>query len=157
MTRVATPSDGDKWVSTEAISVYQFEEDIPAPTGEELVQVGEQFLSLPYLWAGTSGFGFDCSGFTYTIYNANGITIPRDSSVQATHGTFINKEDLEKGDLLFFATNKGKGSVHHVGMYIGDGKMIHAPNTNSSVEIIKVFESTYWSSEYVGARRYINN
>ena len=156
VTLVATPSDGDVWISTEAISVYESEKDIPKPTEEDLVRTGEQFLSLPYLWAGTSGFGFDCSGFTYTIYKSHGITIPRDSTVQATHGVFIEKADLAKGDLLFFATNEGKGSVHHVGMYIGDGKMIHAPNNKSPIEIINVFESAYWSLEYVGARRYID-
>ena len=95
-------------------------------------------------------------GFTYTIYQANGITIPRDSSVQATHGTAVNKDDLQKGDLLFFAYEQGKGSVHHVGMYIGGGKMIHAPNPASAVEIIDVFESEHWSSEYAGARRYLD-
>ena len=76
--------------------------------------------------------------------------------MQATHGTAVNKDDLQKGDLLFFAYEQGKGSVHHVGMYIGDGKMIHAPNPASAVEIIDVFESKHWSSEYAGARRYLD-
>ena len=155
-TQIATPSDGEKWISSEEVAVFQSEQDIPKPTGETLVQSGEQFLALPYLWAGTSGFGFDCSGFTYTIHQANGITIPRDSSVQATHGTAVNKDDLQKGDLLFFAYERGRGSVHHVGMYIGGGKMIHAPNPASAVEIIDVFESEHWSSEYAGARRYLD-
>lgn len=154
-TMVATPSDGMKWISSQAISVYNSEQDIPNPTGEDIVNTGKQFLGLPYLWAGTSGFGFDCSGFTYTIYKANGITIPRDSSVQAQHGKSVEKEELQEGDLLFFAYNEGKGAVHHVGMYIGNGKMIHAPNNASSVEIIDVFESEYYSSEHSGSRRYI--
>ncbi|MBO1912704.1 C40 family peptidase, partial [Microvirga sp. 3-52] len=146
----------EKWILSEEVAVFQSEQDIPKPTGETLVQAGEQFLSLPYLWAGTSGFGFDCSGFTYTIYQANGITIPRDSSVQATHGSAVNKDDLQKGDLLFFAYEQGKGAVHHVGMYIGDGKMIHAPNPASTVEMVDVFESKHWTSEYAGARRYLD-
>jgi gamma-D-glutamyl-L-lysine dipeptidyl-peptidase len=156
ITRIATPTDGEKWISSEEVAVFQSEQDIPKPTGETLVQAGEQFLKLPYLWAGTSGFGFDCSGFTYTIYKANGITIPRDSTVQATHGKAINKDDLQKGDLLFFAYEQGKGTVHHVGMYIGDGKMIHAPNPASTVEVVNVFDSTHYSSEYAGARRYLD-
>ncbi|MFD2923791.1 C40 family peptidase [Halobacillus naozhouensis] len=156
MALVATPSDGMKWISSEAISVYDSRQDIPDPTGQDLVETGKQFLGLPYLWAGASGFGFDCSGFTHTLYKANGITIPRDSSVQATHGTPVAKEDLQKGDLLFFAYNEGEGSVHHVGMYIGDGQMIHSPNSSSTVEIIDVFESDYYSSEFSGARRYID-
>ncbi len=156
MTLVATPSDGMKWVASDSVSVYDSQQDIPDPTGQDLVETGKQFLGLPYLWAGASGFGFDCSGFTHTIYKANGITIPRDSSVQATHGTPVAKEDLQKGDLLFFAYNEGEGSVHHVGMYIGDGEMIHSPNSSSTVEIIEVFESDYYSSEFSGARRYID-
>ncbi|WP_396265823.1 C40 family peptidase [Halobacillus shinanisalinarum] len=156
MTLVATPSDDMKWISSEAVTVYDSQQEIPAPTGQDLVETGKQFLGLPYLWAGVSGFGFDCSGFTHTIYKSNGITIPRDSSVQATHGIPVAKEDLQKGDLLFFAYNEGEGSVHHVGMYIGDGQMIHSPNTESTVEIIDVFESDYYSSEFSGARRYID-
>ncbi|GAA0502441.1 C40 family peptidase [Salinibacillus aidingensis] len=153
---VATPSDGKKWMSPDAVSIYSSQEDIEKPDGQNLVDTGLKFLGLPYLWAGTSGFGFDCSGFTHTIFKAHGITIPRDSSVQATHGTPVERDDLQKGDLLFFAYNEGEGRVHHVGMYMGNGKMIHSPNTASTVEIIDVFESDYYSSEYAGARRYID-
>ncbi|SFE03477.1 Cell wall-associated hydrolase, NlpC family [Lentibacillus persicus] len=152
---VATPSDGNKWISAEDVSIYDSESDIPEPTGDDLVKSAKKFLGLPYLWAGASGFGFDCSGFTHTIYKANGITIPRDSSVQATHGTPVERENLEKGDLLFFAYNEGEGSVHHVAMYIGNGKMIHSPNSSSTVEIIELADSAY-EIEYAGARRYID-
>ncbi|WP_255437494.1 C40 family peptidase [Thalassobacillus sp. CUG 92003] len=153
---VATPSDGMKWLSSDAVSIYDSNDDIPEPDGEDLEKTGKQFLGLPYLWAGASGFGFDCSGFTHTIHKAHGITIPRDSSVQAENGEPVAKENLKKGDLLFFAYDEGEGSVHHVGMYIGNGEMIHAPNSESTVEIIDVFESDYYSSEYAGARRYID-
>lgn len=156
MLLVATPSDGMKWLNSNGVSVYNHEKDIPDAEGEDLVETGKQFLDLPYLWAGTSGFGFDCSGFTHTIHKAHGITIPRDSSVQAEHGTPVEKENLQKGDLLFFAYDEGEGYVHHVGMYIGEGQMIHAPNSRSTVEIINVFESDYYSSEFAGARRYID-
>lgn len=153
---VRTPSDGVKWVSADAVDVRKQDEEMADPTGDTLVESAEEFLGLPYLWAGTSGFGFDCSGFTYCVFQVNGVTIPRDSSVQATHGEAVEKDDLEKGDLLFFADDNGDGFVHHVGMYMGDGQMIHAPNTDSTVETIEVFESDYWSNEYAGARRYID-
>ncbi|SDY01760.1 C40 family peptidase [Salimicrobium album] len=152
---VATPSDGMKWMNEEDASVYNSEEEIPEADGEDLVETGEQFLGLPYLWAGASGFGFDCSGFTHTIFKSHGISIPRDSSVQAENGTPVAKEDLQKGDLLFFAYDEGEGYVHHVGMYIGDGEMIHSPNSASTVEIIDVFESDY-AVEFAGARRYLD-
>src|SRR5690606_4768414 len=104
-----TPSDGYKLISSKSISVTHLEQEIKSPTVEDLVTTAKLFLGLPYVWAGTSGFGFDCSGFTYTIYKAHGITIPRDSSVQAIQGIPVKKEDLQKGDLLFFANNNGKG------------------------------------------------
>ena len=151
---VATPSQGKKWLKKSDAVVYQDEKDIPAPTGQDVVNTGKKFLNLPYLWAGMSGFGFDCSGFTYTMYHSNGITIPRDSSVQATHGTPVEREDLKAGDLLFFAYEQGKGRVHHVGMYVGGGKMIHSPNTSTHVRIDDIDTSGY-GEEYAGARRFI--
>ena len=152
--KVLTPNDGAKWLDKKNVAVYQGEKDIPKPTGEKVVETGKQFLGLPYLWAGMSGFGYDCSGFTYSMYHANGITIPRDSSVQATHGQKVEVEELQPGDLLFFAYEKGKGRVHHVGMYIGDGKMIHSPNTSTHVRIDDIKTPAYWE-EFSGARRYI--
>ncbi|WP_091662378.1 C40 family peptidase [Alteribacillus iranensis] len=153
---VATPNSGNKWISPNDVAIYNSEKDIPDPSEEDIVKTAKQFLDLPYLWAGTSGFGFDCSGFTHTIYKSHGITIPRDSSVQATHGTPVAREDLQKGDLIFFAYEEGEGSVHHVSMYVGDGKMIHSPNTSSTVEIIELEGSDY-EVEYAGARRYLDH
>jgi gamma-D-glutamyl-L-lysine dipeptidyl-peptidase len=153
--KVMTPSDGAKWLKKEDVQIFQTEADIPKPTGEDLVNTAKQFLGLPYLWAGTSGFGFDCSGFTHLIYKAHGITIPRDSSVQAQFGTPVKESELQPGDLLFFAYNNGKGRVHHVGMYIGNGKMIHSPNTRSTVRIDD-YRAPGYGEEFAGARRYIH-
>lgn len=151
---VGTPGDGAKWLKKSDAAIYKSEKDIPAPTGKDIVNTGKKFLGLPYLWAGMSGFGFDCSGFTYTLYHANGIVIPRDSSVQAKHGTSVERENLQAGDLLFFAYDQGKGRVHHVAVYIGDGKMIHSPNSSTHVRIDAIDTSGY-GEEYAGARRYI--
>ncbi|MFL0361720.1 NlpC/P60 family protein [Pseudobacillus sp. 179-B 2D1 NHS] len=151
---VATPGDGAKWLKKSDVAIYKNEMDIPAPTGQDIVNTGKKFLGLPYLWAGMSGFGFDCSGFTYTLYHANGIVIPRDSSVQATHGIPVERENLQAGDLLFFAYDQGKGKVHHVAVYIGDGKMIHSPNSSTHVRIDPI-ETSGYGEEYAGARRYI--
>lgn len=151
---VATPKDGNKWINTDYVDVYQSEQDIPKPTGSDLVKTAKNFVGLPYLWAGTSGFGFDCSGFTHTIYKAHGITIPRDSTEQAVNGQPVTKENLQKGDLIFFAYNHGEGYVHHVGMYIGKGKMINSPNSSTTVRIESIDQPT-WVDQYAGARRYI--
>ena len=153
--KVMTPSNGSKWIDKEDVKIFKDESQIPTPTGRDIVETGKEFLGLSYLWAGMSGFGFDCSGFTYTMYHANGITIPRDSSVQAQYGTKVERENLQPGDLLFFAYDQGKGKVHHVGMYIGEGKMIHSPNTSTHVRIDEISTSGY-GEEYAGARRYID-
>ena len=92
-----------------------------------IVSEAKQFLDLPYLWAGASSYGFDCSGFVMRLYQSQGITIPRDADDQALAGTAVDRDNLLPGDLVFFATLKGTGQIHHVGMYIGDGQMIHAP------------------------------
>lgn len=151
---LATPDDGSKWINKDDVKIFNNDESIPVPTADDLIKTAKQFLGLPYLWAGVSGFGFDCSGFTSSVYAAHGIDIPRDSSVQAQHGTYIERENLKPGDLLFFAYNEGEGAVHHVGMYIGDGKMIHSPNSSSTVKISMVETSGYGDS-YHSARRYL--
>lgn len=151
---VATPSHGKKWLKKADVAIYNTVADIPEPSGDDIVKTGEKFINLPYLWAGTSGFGYDCSGFTYTIHAANGIFIPRDSSVQARYGTPVEWDHLQPGDLVFYAYNGGKGTVHHVGVYIGDGKMLHSPNSSTHVRIDDIVASG-WIKEYAGARRYV--
>lgn len=151
---VQTPSDGVKYIEKKAVKRLKNGAKLPAPSAAQIVETAEQFNGLPYLWAGTSGFGFDCSGFTYSVYRQHGIELPRDASVQAVNGTAVAKKDLQPGDLVFFAYKKGKGAVHHVGMYIGSGKMIHAPNPKRTVEIIPIATEPY-QSEYAGARRYL--
>ena len=155
---VATPDRGGRWLSARDVHVYDKATDIPRPTGTDLVRTAKMFAGLHYLWAGTSSFGFDCSGFTHTVYDMNGITIPRDASAQKTGGTPVAKDDLLPGDLIFYAHDHGTGSVHHVGMYIGDGYEIDAPANSateeSPLEIVKVDQHRY-ADQYAGAVRYL--
>jgi gamma-D-glutamyl-L-lysine dipeptidyl-peptidase len=109
------------------------------------------FNGLPYLWAGRSGFGFDCSGLTSLHYRVRGVIIPRDADAQARRGTAVSVRALRPGDLLFYAT---RGLVHHVSIYAGGGRMVHAPKTGSTVQTIAVSTPGY-AREYVGARRYL--
>ncbi|MGH8794964.1 MAG: NlpC/P60 family protein [Stackebrandtia sp.] len=152
--RVGAPSHGDKWLSVDDVSIYDSDEAIPPPTGEDLVASAELFVGLAYLWSGASGFGFDCSGFTHVLYKAHGVTIPRDAGDQSDAGRPVSAEELEPGDLLFYGER-----IHHVGMYVGDGRMIDA-RTNSDtqdsfVEIVPVDEHPY-AHEYAGAARFLD-
>lgn len=152
--QVMKPNGKRAWINKEDSQKYDSQSAIPSPTGEDLVDTGKQFLGLHYLWAGMSGFGFDCSGFTFTMFQSHGITIPRDSGEQAEHGEPVDFENMKPGDLLFFAHDKGEGDVHHVAMYAGDDMMIHSPNSKKDVEIIPVKTEEYFE-ELSGIRRYL--
>jgi gamma-D-glutamyl-L-lysine dipeptidyl-peptidase len=150
--KVKTPS-GFGLISAEKVDIYESKDDIRKGNGLDIVKAGENFLGLPYLWGGMSSFGYDCSGFSYTMCKANGYIIPRDAGDQAKAGKQVDLEKIEPGDLLFFAFEEGKGRIHHVGIYYGNGKMIHSPKTGQTVEIIPI-RGTIYEKELCAARRY---
>lgn len=145
--RVATPTGVVRRLARSAVVVHATGEPALAPSRRSVVRTARLFLGLPYLWAGVSGFGLDCSGLTWLVHRTHGITISRDASPQSQHGTAVS--DLRRGDLMFYATD---GLVHHVSMYVGDGRMIHAPGTGESVEVVP---TSTLSDDYVGARSYL--
>ncbi|WP_225730239.1 MULTISPECIES: C40 family peptidase [unclassified Nocardia] len=153
---VAIPDGPPKWLDANTVHVYQREADIPYPTGDDLVRFGSLFLDRPYLWGGRSGFGMDCSGFTSTIYQVNGITLPRDAAPQAMYGNGrpVDQNQLRAGDLLFYADDlKDPNSIYHVAMYIGEQRMIEAFDAATPVRITPVrFGPNYW-----GAERYLRS
>ncbi|MEA2716832.1 MAG: gamma-D-glutamyl-L-lysine dipeptidyl-peptidase, partial [Actinomycetota bacterium] len=149
---VATPGGGRGLLSPADVSVIV--PGTPPPTGDDVVRSAEQFAGVAYLWAGTSGAGWDCSGFTSAVYAAHGVVIPRDADDQAGAGAPVERDDLRPGDLLFYATGADRASVHHVGMYVGDGRMIQAPATGRTVETVSI-DRPGLATEYWGARRYL--
>ncbi|MFM1653574.1 NlpC/P60 family protein [Brevibacillus sp. B_LB10_24] len=149
---VTTPA-GPQLLKQSDVAVFLTERDIPIGTGKQIVEAGKQFLGLPYLWGGMSSFGYDCSGFAYNMHLANGIIIPRDASDQAKQGKAVERQDLQPGDLLFFAYEEGKGAVHHVGIYAGDDQMLHSPKTGKTIELLPLSGSAY-EVELCAARRY---
>ncbi|MCX4684214.1 NlpC/P60 family protein [Kitasatospora purpeofusca] len=108
-----------------------------------VVQFAYSQLGKPYVWGATGPSGYDCSGLTGAAYRAAGVQLPRVSQSQWNAGSRIARADLQPGDLVFFY-----GDLHHVGLYIGDGKMIHAPRTGKNVEVLPID-----AMPYVGAVR----
>lgn len=118
--------------------------------GSRVVDISRQYLGTPYVYGGTSPSGFDCSGLAKYCYAQLGVTLKRTAASQATQGTFVNKADLIPGDLVFFITDGY--SISHVGIYAGDGMMVHAPRPGKRVELVTI-ESGYYASTYTTARR----
>ncbi len=153
--RLQTP-DGDAMIMSDMVEVVAGYNRGPQGSGIDIAKLGAGFLDLPYLWAGMSSYGYDCSGFTYNLMKANGIIISRDAVDQAQEGNEIDQQDQDSwhiGDLLFFAYEEGKGSIHHVGVYYGNGLMLHSPTPGKAVEIIEL-AGTKHEIELCAVRRF---
>jgi cell wall-associated NlpC family hydrolase len=125
---------------------------VGAVSGTTVANQARRFLGLAYLWGGTSGFGYDCSGLVYSLYARYGLYLPRDAADQRHAGIPVPLAKLKPGDLLFFAGPGGKGLVHHVAIYVGGGHVIDSPYTGASVEIVPMTSLPIWD-EFAGAIR----
>lgn len=120
----------------------------------QIVRTAKNFLGLPYRWGGTSAKdGFDCSGLTMTAYRLNGYQLPRTSRAQFAAGTPIATDALQPADLVFFRTS-ARHRVSHVGLYIGDGRFIHAPSRGKRIRIDSI-DGGYYHRRLVGARHFL--
>ena len=120
--------------------------------GEIAARTAERFVGIPYRWGGENVVdGMDCSGFVRAVYNLCGLSIPRTSRDQFTAGDLVIKEDLKDGDLVFFGASAD--TISHVGIYVGNGKFVHAPRRGEEIRVSEVNES-YFEKRFVGARRY---
>ena len=127
-------------------------------TGEKAVMIAQKYLGVKYVWGGTSPSGFDCSGLMVYVYKQLGISLTRVAAEQARHGTPVSRSNLKPGDLIFFATDSSSpGYISHVGMYMGNGKFIHASSSRTQHRVtISSLNDSWYSSVYVKARRYGN-
>ena len=119
--------------------------------GTAAAQESRRYLGVPYRLGGIDPGGFDCSGLTYYVYHRMGLELPRSAAQQAAVGRRVRRGQLKAGDLVFFATGRGR-EVTHVGLYLGGRKFIHAPGQGKTV-IISRLDSDYYSRAYHSARR----
>ena len=120
--------------------------------GQQLASFARKFIGVPYVWAGRSPSGFDCSGFVWYVYNNFGIQLPRMADGQFETGAPVSRRDLVPGDLVFFSTYEPGPS--HVGIYIGGGNFVHASSGADEVTITPMGKQ-YYVERYLGARRII--
>lgn len=113
---------------------------------QRVVAIARAHLGLPYVWGGSSPAGFDCSGFVMYVYSRVGIALPHNAAKQYRYGTLVTRERLEPGDVVFF------DGLRHNGIYIGDGRFIHARRRGGGVMISGLGESWY-RARWVGGRR----
>lgn len=99
-------------------------------SSSDIINYASQFLGVPYVWGGTSPSGFDCSGLVQYVYGHFGISLPRVARDQQDVGLKVTRDQLQPGDLVFFGD-----PAHHVGIYVGNGMMLHAPHTGDVVRI----------------------
>lgn len=117
-----------------------------------IIETAKNFLGTPYVWGGTTPSGFDCSGFVQYVYSLNGYSLTRTTYTQwANDGTYVPKEELQPGDLVYFGKN---GSPSHVGLYVGDGTMIHSPQTGDVVKYTPI-NTGYYSNRFIGGKRIV--
>ena len=116
--------------------------------GERAAAIAVKEVGVPYRWGGASPAGFDCSGLVYWAYGRLGIELPHSSYALYDQGRQVARSRVKPGDLLFFS------GLGHVGIYIGRGRMVHAPHSGSRVQVVNLGRSSY-GARLVGVRRIV--
>jgi len=146
----ATPPDGGAPAAAEPPTVAAE----PAPGAlTDLIQTAMDFLGVPYRNGGSDPSGFDCSGLVQWVFARHGTMLPREAKDQYRVGRDVDLRDVQPGDLIFFETVSRGAS--HVGIVIGEGRFIHAPNSSGVVRV-EPYTANYWIRRYVGARRVVD-
>lgn len=146
--QVRLPDRRSEWIQSSDVVTDPKPLSIP-----DSIELAKRFLGIPYLWGGTSSFGFDCSGFTQMLLRARGFNMPRDADKQAewTGVVAVDRKNLEPGDLLFFGASPRK--IDHTGMYIGDGQFIQDTTNGHPVVQISRIDDEPWTHLLVASRR----
>jgi gamma-D-glutamyl-L-lysine dipeptidyl-peptidase len=146
--QVRLPDDRAAWIQRGDVALDSRLLSVP-----EMIEFARRFLGLPYLWGGTSTFGYDCSGFTQMLERQRGIETPRDAQPQAdwTGVAQVSRGELKPGDLLFFGRS-GK-RITHTGIYIGGDEFIHATTHITPVIQVSRLSDPHWTELLVACRR----
>ena len=121
--------------------------------GQEIVNYAKQYLGCKYVYGGSGPTTFDCSGFTMYVYKHFGVSLSHSARAQSKNGTYVAKENLQLGDLVFFKDYETMDGIGHCGIYIGDGNFIHASSgTGYCVKISTLLSGSY-NKRYETARR----
>ena len=149
---IDTSSTGDKTVtftvsdSTGNQSSANLTVKVYTP-GSKILETAYTKLGTPYVYGASGPNSFDCSGFTSWVYRQHGISIARTAQGQSQGGTPVDRANLQPGDLVFFGSSTS--NITHVGIYVGNGQMVHAPHTGDVVKVSSL------NRNYVCARRYL--
>ena len=157
--KAAQEAAAQEAAAQQAAAQQEAQQSAPAPSGssgasaaaEQAIAFARAQIGEPYMWGGTGPDAWDCSGLTMMAYRSAGIFLPRTSADQWTVGQHIHDMvDLEPGDLVFYASDLSDSStIHHVGLYIGDGLMIEAPHTGEYVRTAAINRSDYFGGTRV--------
>ena len=155
--KVSMKSGEEAYIYDKFVDIPMLKENVQAVSrggarGSAAANLGLSLLGKDYHWGAEGPNAFDCSGFTRYVYKkALGKSIPHSSKAQSQKGETIAKSDLQSGDLVFFTTDRS-GSVNHVGIYIGNGKFVHASSANDRV-MVSSLDSGFYQETYKWAKR----
>jgi cell wall-associated NlpC family hydrolase len=156
----AEPEPGGRWLRVRLVDGSEawiqrgdLRLDFRPASVEEVLLFARRFLGLPYLWGGTSAFGYDCSGFVQMLCRRRGVLIPRDAHPQCHWEGMspVEREDLKPGDLLCFGKSLDK--ITHIGIYLGNGEFINATTYQQPVVRLDRLDDPHWQKLFVAARR----
>ena len=145
--RVAAAAVDESVTTTYTQSAPSYDPNLAPSQYGGVVGIALQYLGIPYVWGGASpSQGFDCSGLVMYVYAQIGVSLPHHAASQWNYGSYVPRDQLEPGDLVFF------NGLSHMGLYIGGGQFVHAPHTGDVVKISSIHDSWYASTWY-GAKR----
>ena len=142
--------DGDRFPITGKTDGGNGDNSSTNPLAQQIVDFALQYVGYPYVYGTAGPDTFDCSGFTYYVYAHFGYSLNRSSRDQVNNGVAVSKDQLQPGDLVFFSTNGSYPT--HVGLYIGDGNIVHASTPQDGVKISSL-DTSYYVENYFAARR----